>query len=128
MPVIINTVVTTPAPVTEIIKYAVTEKTCDFDFERLEELVDLLEEESDGRMEAKVNLVDGCVAITVVNKDDGNIAVYYAENNKDLYQSIDSKYLENIDLCSSGNDFWDRWSAVVEALEGCKLVDDIFAF
>lgn len=123
MPILFNNLT---VPSLAIHKYIVSDEYCEFDYETLEELTDIYCDENNGKIFAKLNLIDDCISLTIFNVEDVHITVYYAENTQALYKTIDAKYVEIIDTMTSGNDFWDKWNAVIETFETCKIVDDRF--
>lgn len=101
---------------------------CNFDLETLEELASDFELESDNGNQAYVRSFDGNVVLTIRDREENSIRVFYAENTDELFKKIDDQYLEFVMSSGSGSDFWDKWNSVLIALESCKIVDEEFDF
>jgi len=133
MPLFLDTLPTVPEEIKNApkrIQASGNHKACEFDLETLEELAEMYGEENSYDSEARVRLIDGNIVLTVVDREDrpeNRLIVYYVENTPGLFQDMDKKYVEALlNSESSGNDFWDKWNAVLETLSPCKIVDDTF--
>lgn len=100
-----------------------------FDFEEIESLVGELYDESRGQEDARLTITkDGCLVLVCIEKPTTSVKVYYAKADRSLYEKMDAYYVEILDKdTATGNDFWDKWYCVTEALKDNLLTEDSFS-
>lgn len=101
-------------------------KICEFDYATLEDLVYDYYDQMDGRSDAKLTIVDNILTLSIYDKDDSRFQVYHSVSCPELYELIDSNYIDLIKNASISNDYWDRWQAMIIALTPCQIVDEQF--
>jgi len=100
-------------------------KPCEFDFLALEDLVEDHYDQTDGHADARITLNGNVLTLTICDKDD-HVEVYHSVSCPELYELIDSNYVEAIQNSIISNDYWDRWQAMITALKPSQIVDEQF--
>ena len=103
-----------------------SKKTCEFDYTNVEDLAYDYFDQTEGQGDAKVNLVDNVLTLSIYDKEDTRIRVYHSVSCPELYELIDSNYVELLKTSVISNDYWDRWNAMITALTPCQIVDEQF--
>lgn len=101
-------------------------KPCEFDFLALEDLVEEYYDQTDGQSDARITLVDNVLTLSIFNKSDTHVEVYHSMSCPELYELIDSNYVDLIKRSVISNDYWDRWEAMIVALKPSQIVDEQF--
>lgn len=102
-----------------------TAKDSIFSFDTIEELCDALFDESGEEKNAAVSYDDGTIRLTVVRIRDVDVQVYQVKDSPELYAAMDENYLAILENITSGSDFYDQWTALLNVLEPYKIVDEV---
>ena len=102
-----------------------TAKELTFSFETIEELCDMLFDESGETRAARVTYENGEIILIAARLRDVDVQVYKVKDSPELYEKMDDKYVEVLENMTSGSDFYDKWHALIETLEQYKLVDEV---
>ncbi len=96
-----------------------------FTFDSLEEIVEGYFDETEERENAAITFDNGTITLTTVKFKDVEVAVYQVKESQEIYDKMDELYMQILENQSTGSDFWDMWSAIIQTLEPYKIVDEV---
>lgn len=98
-----------------------------FTFDAIEELVAQFFDESEEKGNAAITYKNGMLTLTTVEFDNAVVGVYQVKESPELYEVMNTAYLDLIDGdMASGSDFWDMWAVLLNVMEPHKIVDETF--
>lgn len=95
-----------------------------FDFDELEALVEQYHDHSGEKANASLRYGAGRLLLLVGTFRDFNVQVFQVAETPELYQKMEAKYIEILENRSSGDDFSDKWDAVMEVMTDYKIIDE----